>query len=284
MNLEQRVQALEQEVQLLKAQIQATLLDIREQMLNQTYPSLQGEAPARPAAAPPAEPPAPAPFQKVKLAEPVVIEDEDDDPPDVSMFRKIVPSSTPTPTPAEEAPKPAKNYAPSSTAQPQPFAPQVFAPQGFAPQPAATNGQRETNPYDWIDLENWVSQKVEKLGIERTRELIYMYAQQERFTDQEQDLLLQFVDVYESTEKPAQASRQQPAHKPAASSSIVPQTRAVVDEIRAELRLKQAAAQAKKELSKETLTEQQGLVLRLIAGILNAGDDAPPASTGSRKR
>jgi hypothetical protein len=53
MNLEQRVQALELEVQVLKNQIQATLLDIREQLLNGTYPALRGEdSSPEPSAAP----------------------------------------------------------------------------------------------------------------------------------------------------------------------------------------------------------------------------------------
>jgi hypothetical protein len=45
MNLEQRVQALEQELAILKNQIQATLLDIREQVLNNSYPALRAESP-----------------------------------------------------------------------------------------------------------------------------------------------------------------------------------------------------------------------------------------------
>ncbi len=44
MDLEQRVQALEQEVEILKNQIQVTLLAIQEQLLNQRYPTLRGEA------------------------------------------------------------------------------------------------------------------------------------------------------------------------------------------------------------------------------------------------
>jgi hypothetical protein len=43
MDLEQRMQALEQELAILKNQIQATLLDIREQVLNNSYPALRAE-------------------------------------------------------------------------------------------------------------------------------------------------------------------------------------------------------------------------------------------------
>jgi hypothetical protein len=62
MNLEQRVQALELEVQVLKNQIQATLLDIREQLLNGTYPALRGEdSSPEPGAAPAVAATAPQP-------------------------------------------------------------------------------------------------------------------------------------------------------------------------------------------------------------------------------
>lgn len=49
MDLEHRVAALEQELQILKNQIQATLLDIREHLLNNTYPALKAEEVKAPA-------------------------------------------------------------------------------------------------------------------------------------------------------------------------------------------------------------------------------------------
>jgi hypothetical protein len=265
MNLEQRVMALEQEVELLKAQIQTTLLDIQEQMLNQAYPVLRGDEPSRTAslaAAPEVTaPPMASPIQKIRLAEPTAeptaepaaFENDDNAVPDVSMFRRLVPT---------EEPPPAFEWA----------------------EPTANT--REANPYDWIELESWVSQKVEKLGIERTRELIRLYAQQERFSEQERDLLMQFVDIYEGAERPSLPKTAAPKPKfPNGNGSIVPQTRAVVAEIREELRQNQGAAHTQTENSIEKLSDQQGLMLRLIAGILNAGDDSPPASgTGAKKR
>ena len=281
MNLEQRVMALEQEVELLKAQIQTTLLDIQEQLLNQTYPILRGEEPTRAPAPEIITPPTPSPVQKIRLADATPFDDDDDDVPAVTMFRKSVP------TPVEEVPEPVVPQPPKAVV-PQPT--KAVIPQ---PPPAARAldwpeqlaGLREPNPYDWIELENWVSQKVEKLGIERTRELINLYAKQERFTEQERQLLMQFVDIYESANHPTLPNMPASSPKSAnANGSIVPQTRAVVAEIREELRKKNAAANGQRETTTETVSEQQGLVLRLIAGILNAGDDTPPASSNGHKK
>ncbi|MCC6804419.1 MAG: hypothetical protein IT319_16165 [Anaerolineae bacterium] len=302
MNLEQRVQVLEQEVQLLKAQIQATLLDMQEQLLNAKYPILRAEEPVSAAPAPAAAPAASAsPVRRVVLTEP----EPEEAPVDVRPARSpaahisddvdVVPAAVkvrsnsypfapaaeppgfnaadwedeeyeqPRASRVAEAPKPRRGKW-EEEEYGQPRQPRITEP----PMPADDEAAR-----DWIELENWVSQKVEKLGINRTRELINLYTRQERFSRQERELLLQFVSIYDGTSKPASAQQSKAAaarsSAPAERPSIVPQTRAVVEEIRNELRQKRNAAKNKTETY--PLSEQQELVMRLIAGILNAGDD-----------
>lgn len=319
MNLEQRVQVLEQEVQLLKAQIQATLLDMQEQLLNTKYPILRAEepAPAAPAAAPP-PPAAPAasasPVRRVVLTEP----EPEEVPVDVRAARTpaahisddvdVVPAAVKVRSngyhsapPAEppgfnatdwedeeyepprtsrvaEPPKPRRGEREEEYAQPR--HPRISEP----PKPARSEPAYvdDEAARDWIELENWVSQKVEKLGITRTRELINLYTRQERFSRQERELLLQFVSIYDGTSKPANTQQPMAAaarpSAPAERPTIVPQTRAVVEEIRNELRQKRNAAKNKTEIY--PLSEQQELVMRLIAGILNAGDDDESSKRG----
>lgn len=297
MNLEQRVQMLEQEVQLLKAQIQATLLDMQEQLLNNKYPILRAEESpnaANPIIEAPAAPPAasPSPIKRVALTEPdpdeqvdvrpvrtvISAASLDDDlvtePPVVQQPVVRAHSNGHHPVPAAEAPKPA---APAwEPPKPRPQRP-VDAPKPARPEPVNPAApDDDTDSHDWIELENWVSQKVEKLGIARTRELINLYTRQERFSRQERELLLQFVNIYNNV--PKSPTQQKPsASATAPRPSIVPQTRAVVDEIRTELRHKRAAAKNQNESYR--LSEQQELVMRLIAGILSAGDEDTPSST-----
>lgn len=272
MNLEQRVQALEQEVELLKAQIQATLLDIQEQLLNNTYPTLRAEGTsvqAQPAPEVRAAPPATAlPIKRVTLTESEPDDDlaVEEDVQQIPVVRKKVQLEEPTqPSLPERTERPARQVRIEPTVTDQP----------------------DESLHDWNELENWVSQKVETMGIKRTRELIDLYARQERFTRQERELLMQFVDIYDDDEEqqqtviPTSFSRT-PSSEPL---KIAPQTRAVVEDLRAELREKRAKSNRKQEIRPEDLSEQQGLMLRLIAGILNAGDDETPAPrNGHRKR
>lgn len=294
MNLEQRVQMLEQEVQLLKAQIQATLLDMQEQLLNNKYPILRAEespTAAAPAAEAPATPSAAnaSPIKRVALTEP-----DPDEQVDVRPVRTVMPAANPEddymaetsvvrartnghhPAPVAEAPKsaPAGWDAPPPKPRMQraPEAPKTARPEPVKPAAPAD----DADSHDWIELENWVSQKVEKLGINRTRELINLYTRQERFSRQERELLLQFVNIYNNVPK-SSSQQKPPVSVNAPRPTIVPQTRAVVDEIRAELRHKRAAAKNQNESYR--LSEQQELVMRLIAGILSAGDEETPSNT-----
>lgn len=290
MNLEQRVEELEMEVQLLKGQIQTTLLDIHEMLLNRTYPALHAGEPSTTAATA-AETPA-APVHRISLAQPLLDEDDEDGTvPDASLFRKVnTIDDLPLPNSAPAYPPAAPDRADWTLANPRDT--------GVGGWTDAISNPRDASPHDWIELENWVGQKVEQLGINRTRELINLYARQERFTTQECDLLMQFVDIYDDA-VPTPSSARHPVsgasangHAPSAARasgssarpSIVPQTRAVVNEIRTELRHQNDRSWAQDEALSDQLSEQQGLVLRLIAGILNAGDNPPASNHGRRKR
>lgn len=298
MNLEQRVQVLEQEVQLLKAQIQATLLDMQEQLLNTKYPMLRAEEPTQ-AAPPTAEAPVAAPvnaspIKRVTLTPepdpdepvnvrqmgaPIVAEDDlDEDEPVQPVVRAR--SNGHLPAVAPDLPKPRRAAWEEPEYQPprQNHVAESPKPARAEPvtQPVESSATSE-DIHDWIELENWVSQKVEKLGINRTRELINLYTRQERFSRQEREMLLQFVSIYDGVPK-SPAKPKLAANATPTRPTIVPQTRAVVEEIRTELRQKRAAAKNKNESYR--LSEQQELVMRLIAGILSAGDDDFPSDGG----
>lgn len=352
MNLEQRVQALEQELQILKHQIQATLLDIREQLLNNTYPELRAEN------APPTQPTGPisaqpssgltdsSPVKQVSLStvKPVP-EDTNSDNVSLVNVRRISlediasdldeqqhpaqrvnprwaadnnPNDTTRPTrPAptqsiyshqtafNAAPeKPANTYPTRSaperpTVDPgffddleadyrytQPPANQPSMNQSrshnddtlysrpvrrvtldnmeYPPrtQPFSTNDKDEP-PFvtqtelitqaDWATLEmleNWVGRKVQQFGTRHTRELIKAYAAQGRFDIRMKGALLQLVEIISMEDPPLAGS----------TPPVLPTT------------------PKKRAASDEEEEPPQTTILRLIAGIQNAG-----TNTGRRK-
>lgn len=259
-NLEQRIQALEREVQLLKGQIQATLLEINEQLLSQAYPTLMGgdAAPVTPAV-PPVVAPQSAPSTRVRQFS-LTDEAADDEPSQIQV----------------------KPVAASNGRRSRPAELDCDGADSFAPAQRLSSIDSSSPGRDWIELEQWVTQKVEKLGARRTRNLIDLYTEQERLTRRERALLLEFLYVYVDDSERTIPSRSRLLEInetdaiPSPVPSIVPQTRAVVEQIREELRVKRGEASSVAE-GKTTgaVSNQQRLVLRLIAGILNAGDSAP---------
>ncbi|MDX2137644.1 MAG: hypothetical protein SF123_06080 [Chloroflexota bacterium] len=276
MNLEQRVQALEQEVELLKAQIHATLLDIQEQLLTNTYPALRsGESLAQMMAvsenqtAPAANPP---PVKRITLSDDAPAHDFEQD----VQVQPIAHKRTFVEEPTQPS-IPDWVERPERSARSQ---------RGERPDASSIKSQADLSMTDWSELEEWVSQKVEKLGIQRTRELIDLYGRGERFTAHERLLLRQFVDIYDVDSESArsgstiQGNRSPVKERPA----IVPQTRAGVEQVRTELRDRQEKGRSQ-QLPEERRMEQRQLVLRLIGGILSAGEDnAAPAHNGNGHR
>jgi hypothetical protein len=271
-NLEQRIQALEREVQLLKGQIQVTLLEIQEQLLKQAYPSLSGgdiasNSTVTVAAVPPTQANSTAMVPVTRVRQFTL---NDDDGADSMGDIQVKPVAI-------------NNGNSNGNGRRQraglidPDDSEYGSAQRLSLNDSSNAGR------DWIELEQWVTQKVDKLGAQRTRNLIDLYTEQERLTRKERALLLEFLYVYvDDPDRTIPSRAQLPDLRtksgvsiPSPVPSIVPQTRAVVDEIRAELRAKKG----------ETVTEADGqgngavngkqrLVLRLIAGILNAGDSA----------
>lgn len=292
MNLEQRVQMLEQEVQLLKAQIQNTLLDIQEQMLNRTYPMLSSAIDAPPAA--PAEYAAPASAtKKISLADLEAKQDSEFDLPPVQQVQvqaraQAQPQHQPQYQPQPEPPPSARSVVVreepvqavvQAARQAEPF---ELEPWKYVPQQAT-----ETNSLDWFELDNWVSQKVEKLGIRRTRDLINLYAEQAQFSQQERELLMQFINIYDSEKTDRSQGEAFPVLYPTqgkAPAKLAPRARAVVEDIQAKQRSERDRAAAVNN-GAAAFSDRQEMVLRLIAGILSADDaSGQPQQPAPRKR
>lgn len=178
MDLEKRVEQLEQELQILKNQIQPSLLDIREFVLTNAYPSLRAEAPATP--------------------RPVV-------------YREPEPEAAPeTPLPVRKVNLNEVETQPVST------------------QPRPVEEQLSTHKMNWSalhKLEDWVSRKVEKYGVQRTIRFIDKSAESGKISSDTHELLLKLVNLH-------QAGHEQP---------------------------------------EEETTDRRNIVLRLIAGVGNAG-------------
>lgn len=269
-NLEQRIQALEREVQMLKGQIQVTLLEIQEQLLKQAYPTLSGGdiAPTATKTVPAIQPSSATSTSLVPVTR-------------VRQFTLSDDNGAEAIEEVQVKPVALNNGNGNGRRQRAGLIDPDESEYGSAQRLSLNDSSNAGR--DWIELEQWVTQKVDKLGAQRTRNLIDLYTEQERLTRKERALLLEFLYVYvDDPDRTIPSRAQLPDLRtkggvsiPSPVPSIVPQTRAVVDEIRAELRAKKG----------ETVTEPDGqgngavngkqrLVLRLIAGILNAGDSA----------
>ncbi len=313
MELEQRVKMLEQEVEVLKHQIQTTLLDIQEQLLTNAYPSLRSEdgpevsrsaslsnrrsaQPAGEAEDREQEAHETSIVRKVSLnaakAQSVEEETSEQDPEEQPVVRKASPKADrahiqasdevlddedytapvkparngrrPQPQPRDD--EPGEGYtppvvrkvsAPRATRSPLPADDEAPDDEDYtAPVKPAQNGRRpQPQPTSTPDLEEWVHNKIEQVGIRQTLELIQLYAEQKRITPEMREELLQFVAA--SRKNGANGT---PALLSAAQSAIQPQPAALSEPGSAD-------------------EEPQKLVLKLIAGVQNAG-----AGIGRRKK
>lgn len=246
MNLEQRVQQLEQELEILKNQIQTTLLEIQDRMLTQTYPMLRTaeDRPSTPAAA--SATPTPQPQPNTPRPPLLAVPDEPSDG-DVKVRRVNLEELRREPTPAAQT---APVMPP--TAPPPPPRPSRKA------QQALSSIQPPVKGVDWTtlaDLETWVQEKLIQLGTQRTRELIEMYAEQERFTRKIEKALLKFIDQHEEQHHTVMNSKQRrtrTAEVPAVTVNA-------------------AAPPAPRADAAPEDHETRNVVLRLIAGVNNAG-------------
>jgi hypothetical protein len=251
MDLESRVQALEQELEILKNQIQATLLEIQEQVLANTYPSLRGEDNNPPANNAPHNQPERPLIQQVMPVQTLPIQAVVDSNP-VRKFSAV-----------EEQP-----YHPPQSAQPD--------------QPRVRPTRQGTGFNSVAELEGWATQKIEQMGIERTVELIFAYSQTGQFTPDMQDTLLDFVSLYRNNDAPTEPHRpafvdqlqQQPVvpqPKPVPPANNRPKVAKPAPAPKpAPVKAAKPAKAAKPEKSKAEQAPQS-TVLRLIAGVQNAG-------------
>ncbi|MAS34923.1 MAG: hypothetical protein CL610_13015 [Anaerolineaceae bacterium] len=267
MDLEKRVQALEQEVEILKNQIQVTLLEIQEQLLTNTYPSLRsGNTTA----------------------------------PDTSRGTQEASATPPIKTfkPVEEGENDWKLGAGDSPVNVRKVSLDAF-------EPAPTHAEPAPQAVNWAtldEMEDWVSQKVSKMGADRTRQLIYMHHETGRIDDAVMGTLLQLVDLYDEeqrrpfdrdddiTQAAAPVGRSMPVAppvRPAPDKTPARQPGAAVQPANARSRKTTAPkAPARKpednpvkvgrppvELANidESEPEERATILRLIAGVYNAG-------------
>jgi hypothetical protein len=240
MELEQRVKALEQEVEILKNQIQATLLDIREMLLTSAYPSLRaGDAEKQ------TEPKRPA-----RAAQPAQGPSQGETPDEAPIVRKVALDNAQAESSATQARAAGPVKAVRQAAQPEedeadesdhkPVVRKVSLNDEQTPTTAYQNSKaRSTFDPEQANLEAWVRNKVEQVGVDRTWELIQLYTQKGHITSEIRDTLLQALAPYAEQTEPERPQRR----------VALPPT----DE------------------DEEPGDNTQRMVLRLIAGVQNAG-------------
>jgi len=249
MESEQRIQALEQEVQILKTQIQSILLDIQTHLLTNAYPALRGHHTAGSST-----------------------EDEEDD----DEYDRAAP--------APKVRKVSLNAAPAKQEK-------VLPPVSPAEPMMASLDEQQ----------GWVLENIQNLGINRTRELIESYTQKRRFSPEVSDTLMRFTDMYAAAaETPTIPSRpagmptvkavtkapQQPVKPRASQPTVAPMP--VAQPVKPAQKVSNAKPKPAAPIAQPVVQqpsrpveapaaqenedgEPSSLVLRLIAGVQNAG-------------
>ena len=177
MPLEDRISVLEDEMKILKNEIQSTLVDIQEQVLIHYYPALRAEEPSpskeimeslrsMPSERRKGEPP------KEISAPPRARE---------SSLEGIMQSLESISEEGKGAPKDA-----------------LTSPEGQL----ASRSKKGVDRPPFIELAGWVSDSVERIGGERTRETIEMYAKGEYLAPEVKDTLLQFISLSDEENPP----------------------------------------------------------------------------------
>lgn len=243
MDLERRVQMLEQEVEILKNQVQETLLDIKEKVLTQTYPSLRAESKTQPIesqqngghgrSAPMEDYPSEAPaVRQVSTRQPEANGQQHQH---QRAQSKVVPLEVLSNAPRQHG---------SNALQPNPRA--------------------EVNWERMEALEQWTLNKIERIGVNRTYKLLKYYLEQGRVDRDTFDALVSVLKLYAKPRKPkAQAARQQP--------------RQSSQQRKSSQRKPAQQARQRPDPRRQILDEEededdgrQNLILRLIAGVSNA--------------
>lgn len=274
--IDQRVQALEQELQILKNQIQSILLDLQEQVLSNTYPALRAGDNQPPAATPS---PRPRP-------------DADDNSRAAATVRTMSFDDLGDDDDEDDAPPPPKATSKASKQQKN--------------SNNRNNKNTTNNASQWqamSELEDWANKKIEQIGAQDTLELINTYAAKGRFSPDEADALMDYVSLhvshtetptqptppnrpFEFAARPPQNARAQsvyapaqpteppaPAKPPKKGFKAAPPTPAPepAQPLQSTQPTPDVSAQSEKPEEEPKKRESQNLVLRLIAGVQNAG-------------
>jgi hypothetical protein len=252
MDLEKRVQQLEEELEILKNQIQMTLLDIQEQLLTNAYPSLRSEHQ-------PSAPNMPAPQ---------------------------APASVYTPPPPE----------PVAQAESAPIKVRKISLDDLASQPPAAPQFDRYNdvPNDEINMDEyrrWVIRNMKEVGLKETRNRIRSCSHDGDFPPEVRDELLQIAARYAARQNAKKQAQQQPPAppKPAPAAKPVTRTKAPAAQPQPRMPSQPAPYPPADDLTRpsrstrivapppvpkpeeEEKEEHSSLILRLMAGVQNAG-------------
>jgi len=178
MELEGRIAALENEMRILKNEIQSTLVDIQEQILTHYYPALRAEESF--------------PSEEIKESLRSM--------PSEWRRRESEPEETSAPPRVRESSLEDIVESLESISEEETMAPRD-APASLEGQPSSQPEGKMASP-SFTELAGWVTDTVERIGEERTRETIEMYAKGEYFTPEVKDSLFQFISLSNDEENP----------------------------------------------------------------------------------
>jgi hypothetical protein len=270
-------------MRVLKAEIQATLLELRGFVLNSSYPQLQATA-----AAPQAENPSSKQWRVQKFsvgqakAVPSVYVEEPEDMQDVPAATHMPPFIADADMRQE---MPQGNYWLENDGREEVanFPTEVFSKPARAPriepEPVPVEENPDTDVRAWMELEQWVSQKVKEIGVEGTRELIKLYGGKDR------KLLLGFLKIHEEcTDLPTVSYPVSPPELPARPYVEPEPPRPVFAEPRTTNANGNGNGSRNKNNSYRELGEPQELAMRFIADILSTGVESNSVASNGRSR
>lgn len=232
MDLEQRVQLLEQELEILKNQIQHTLVDIQETVLSQTYPSLRAEVSA--------------PVVELRPVE-------------TPILSTITSNDSPSQNGNSKGPVPPTDAT-------SPIVRRVsFGDITHPPDQQTVPMRRKSEKSPAQRLETWAIKRINRIGVEQTRWQVYQYADQGRVSAKARDYLLNFIDRHGL--RVADNAHADWLLITDANTTTPRQSNRAVKSRKAK-----STSRARSSRNNEDPTgDSKNLVLRLIAGIYNAG-------------
>lgn len=272
MSQEKRIEILEKEVEVLKNQIQGILLDIREQLLTNTYPTLRAE----------------------NLANANVTE---------SANKRMIPAFD-VPQDNFEADHDSSNGAMPAvnrvTLDSLQQSRMQERPVQHAPMNAPQSKKNENNRF--IEIEQWLDDQLQLHGPDYAREIVHQHAMEGRLSQGEYESLLGTIEIYENRmsitpqfavdesefidppawlqevnkpkrKKPATQSKKSQQPRPVAETSVTKPSKPATKSAQSKPKTAPAAPPQKEPsaVSKDEDDQDNSVVLRLIAGIQNAG-------------